>query len=450
MHQEKIKEYIVCINGGTGVIFQPEDKKFTYILTANHVIMDDLDAYDGKLSIHYYDAQKKDFTNVLEIKPEKNKNYFCKKDGEMDIAVLKISRIDVHSNLIISDDFDDPKDYFLVGFPKRRRDAKTINEWVSPEAIKRFLLPREDNKREAELDKVYTYEEIEGHSGAGIFKFKGGYFSLIGIESQIPIEGEVLSRVEFTPIEYFNEIVSASNKKLESIVPSYIKSFSFLEEEIFNIKHGILEKDIVNKLTSILKAKAKEIIQSGIAPTCIRNYLAEKLLLLNGQSRSELEKRKIWGIWLELLSILNIVKDKVHKSSDLSVLFTKVRLFYSNIDEDFWLVHLNDLVKLDYTGLEKDGVVVVSSNIEAKSNLHVLDLSRVAEDIARLKVGYDTAAIGLNIAGATEFPFEKYKFLNISAFKEDCFVNKFKEFEALDVAGCITKLKALYGELLVN
>lgn len=37
MTKDNIKEYIVCINGGSGVIFQPMDEKYSYILTAKEV-----------------------------------------------------------------------------------------------------------------------------------------------------------------------------------------------------------------------------------------------------------------------------------------------------------------------------------------------------------------------------------------------------------------------------
>jgi hypothetical protein len=46
---DDITEYVACVNGGSGVIFQPVDEKYTYILTAKHVF-DDIatDAYIGK------------------------------------------------------------------------------------------------------------------------------------------------------------------------------------------------------------------------------------------------------------------------------------------------------------------------------------------------------------------------------------------------------------------
>ncbi len=52
---EDIKEYVICINDGSGVIFQPMEENFTYILTAKHVFKNIAVApYHGNIVMHYY------------------------------------------------------------------------------------------------------------------------------------------------------------------------------------------------------------------------------------------------------------------------------------------------------------------------------------------------------------------------------------------------------------
>ena len=89
MNQDDIKKYIVCINGGSGVIFQPMDIKYSYILTAKHVFDDiDTELYNNLVTIHFFNA----ITDTYETaKPPFEliigENYFPHSDDGIDIAI---------------------------------------------------------------------------------------------------------------------------------------------------------------------------------------------------------------------------------------------------------------------------------------------------------------------------------------------------------------------------
>jgi hypothetical protein len=108
---------------------------------------------------------------------------------------------------------------------------------------------------------------------------------------------------------------------------------------------------------------------------------------------------------------------------------------------------------MDYTGLDDDGIVVVASNVEAQDKFHILDLSRVPGDISRIKESkedFELGKVGQKTDNASAFPLEKYKFMNISAFKEGAVSQFPDQFTADEITVCLTTLKELYEQLIPN
>jgi hypothetical protein len=168
------------------------------------------------------------------------------------------------------------------------------------------------------------------------------------------------------------------------------------------------------------------------------------MLILPKQTVTELEKRQIWVVWLELMTILNVTYNQSYGAADLPELLKKLRLFYSDTDHDFFIAHLDDLDKLDYAGLEKNGVVVVATNSRAKGNTHILRPDRIPR-IDAMRTNHEVN--GLAIDNPTEYPLDKYKFLNISAFKEGCVIDDHDAYQALQVGQYMEKLRTQYEQL---
>ena len=233
-------------------------------------------------------------------------------------------------------------------------------------------------------------------------------------------------------------------------MPAYLKSFSFFEDEIFSIITGPQEVIVSrrDKLTELLKVKASEIRDSDITPNYIKEHLSNRLLLLE-QTNFELQKRGIWRMWLEFLTILNIAKNKAHSLADMPVVFEKVRMFFSDINQDFWTAHLMDLPKLDYSGLGPDGIVVVASNLPSVDReMEILDLSKITSNIAEARKQYAQTHFGHDIDVASEFPLEKYKFINISAFKERVVTELDEDFDNSLPNESLATLKRLYERFI--
>jgi hypothetical protein len=125
-------------------------------------------------------------------------------------------------------------------------------------------------------------------------------------------------------------------------------------------------------------------------------------------------------------------------------------LFYIDSDKCFWFENIDKLHRLDYHGLISGSTVVVASNVKAEDDMHILEPDLIVEDITRVKDKFEEDRIMEKIDCATEFPLKKYKFVNISAFKEGT-VNRLEDdFEANPINDCINKLKIIYGEILSN
>lgn len=444
MTKDNIKEHIVCINGGSGVIFQPCDKTSSYILTAKHVFKD-MHKYNNKAIINRFDPKKLSFISVPEVSIEEGVNYFP--HLLKDIAILKIKRLNGECNLSRIDKLDQYKsDISLFGFPDTRRSQKVWEDRLREDLGIYLSIKKSGGKREAVLADNSTWEELVGQSGGGLFSIDSGNLILLGIQNKVPVENEAKGRIEFSPINNFDEITNMSEGKLERIIPAYLKDFSLFIDQIFNIKGSLLSSKVTKFIKEFLVTRSKDVLESDITPIKVKQYLNNELFFLKNQEKSLLQSKNIWIIWFELLTIMNIVNNSPIKDDEFESLLKKIKLFYSDINDDFWNIHLKDLSTANYGDLERDGLVIVASNIPAVGDTHIFDFKDLPEDIyAPMKEDADNR---LAIDSSQEFPFEKFRFANISAFKEYIAVDKYKCFIKLSPREKIIKIKKLYEELI--
>jgi hypothetical protein len=460
MSLEKLKLYSVIVGNGSGCLFQPMTEDYTYILTAKHLFVDDSKDDRGRpIKLKKPDGERIDIKRhinnaanweevAIEFTLQDGINYFPHK--EADIAILKIDHLPDFDEIYIRDKIPTDFECVLCGFPEDFRQ-KLPGDRYTTHKVSRPICPG-NYCHSAQLFETLSQENIRGMSGGAITEIVDNHIAIIGVQSSMSNNSpRQAGQIDFIPMKYFNEIVMYPeySGKLEKLLPPYLRSFSFLRTDIFKLQHGLIEKKRAETLTKILKAEAIKIQNSDITPQAIKDHLREKLLLMSTQKEDELQKKKIWSVWLELLTILNIAKNNSHRSSDLSSIFKKVRLFYSDVDEDFWSKHLDELPKLDYSGLDDKSTVVVASNVEAKG-MHKLDLSKIPEDIARIEQEYEIDKIGQRIDTATDFPLKKYQYVNISAFKEKTAIDVSDEFTTQKVQECLKTIKGLYEQLIPN
>lgn len=447
MNIDLAREYIVIVNGGSGVIIQPMTQKYLYVLTVKHNFST---AHKLEQLIRF----KFENGNWQQI-PIQLSNF---KEGEQyfphpekDIAIIKIPPCDGFDKAFKFTKIDEEKtDFHLLGYPEiRRKNQPNCAEWYRIDNEITLMDPRSIDSYEAEIPGNPALNEVRGDSGGGIVKIVDGSLFVAGIQNRMAEEEEQLGRIRFTPISLFNEIIANFSDKLEPILPYYLISFQFLESGTFNIEAAITKRETGETLTAILKQEAKNIISSDITPNVIKTHFEERLLLIiDKQENTDLEKREIWSAWLEFLTVLNVYQNKKICFEDLKALFMKIRFFYSDINEDFWINHLDDLNRIDYQGLEEKGIVIVSSNKPAYGGVHILNPDDIPGDITRLRKQHDLSM--MSIDEPTDFPFDKYKFVNLSAFKEGILVDLSPDFQTISIPECVTILKTLYERLFIN
>ena len=200
------REYTVIVNGGSGCFFQPADLEATYILTAKHNITNAGNRITNLMHFQYQNGQ----WEILTI-PFQNlnlgANYFP--HPNKDIAIIKVPRMEGLDALYKLTDLDgNPEGFWLLGYPETRRNGSPTNKikWFRPDIGVGILGTTENARREAHIPGNPDLGEVRGHSGGCILKDAGNKLYLAGIQnSMAQAVGEQLGRIEFTPVEIFNE-----------------------------------------------------------------------------------------------------------------------------------------------------------------------------------------------------------------------------------------------------
>lgn len=320
MNLDELKLYTVQVGNGSGCLFQPiSENKYTYVLTAKHLFegttLDDNGATvdysftDGTEISIFRPIKNVEGWNEIEIKLmlKRGENYFAHKYA--DAVILKLPYLSGFDKIYTSEINQRVEGYSLYGYPNRFKSRNAGNKDTGY-GIKSLITSVNYGYTAQLFSTTLNKDEIEGMSGGGILKTIDGFVSLIGIQSEMKHANYATGQINFVSISFFDEIVTENIGYLSALYPPYLSSFQFLEEEIFNVKPGVLTQEKCDKLTTILKAKAKEIEKSDLTPKYIRDFIKEKYPAFYQQESNEISKKKIWSIWLELLTIINIAKMK--------------------------------------------------------------------------------------------------------------------------------------------
>ncbi|TYA74622.1 ABC-three component system protein [Seonamhaeicola marinus] len=465
MSANTLKKHTAKVGSGSGCVFQPMDDKSTYILTAKHLFQsrneetDELeyinDGTEVPITLLEFDGNSWN-ANTQNLTIMFEENFFPHPTA--DAAILKIDYLEGFDNIHIRNKRI-KNEYYLCGFPSRLSNQDTIGNRVATFVVAR-IKQSGDFFDVAELsNNIISIDEIEGCSGGGIMAFddKSNVF-VTGIQSRMATNVDIaLGEIGFVPVKYFEEIIEVykDEGKLVELLPVFLKSFVSLIGDTFQFASAGISREEA-ALSELLTAKAQFIQQSDLTPLAFRSFLGEQRLLIKDQDNVELKRKKVWTFWLELLVILNIVKDKVHNVEDLEDILNRIRFFYSNTDKDFLTTHLQDLWKLDYKDLEDEGLVIFASNqiYQRPGTEGVLDLSEIISDIstarrAFTKVQNQAIASGtIDIAEARDFPFDCFKYASLTTFKEYAAQELDKGFVDMKPTDCYPLLKELYEKLL--
>ncbi len=463
MNKDALKAYSAIVRDGSGCFFQPMTDEYTYILTAKHLFIYEEDIGRGNEEFHLPNGTKIDIKRCVPTQTGWNEvpidftliegeTYFSHKDA--DIAILKITpAISGFERICTSNQDEITKETLICGYPGTSRDNQEGNRYFDYEVDR--IGTSGNYIRNAQVDTALNQNNISGTSGGGILYIDKDYINIIGIQSKMANKTNYQAgQVAFVPISYFEDIVGYSEyeNKLAPLLPIFLKSFQFLKDDVFKLQESILTRSKSIKLTDVLKTKSEPIISSDITPYAIKNHLIEGIKLLNKQSLNDYNNSKFWSLWLELLTIISIAELNGTKSittNQIPLILERVRLFYSDTNKCFWIENIDNLHRMNYNGLVASSTVVVASNVKAEG-MHILDPKLIVSDISRVENEFDNDKITGKIDNATDFPLKKYKFVNISAFKEGTVEQLDPDFANSITTECINKLKTIYGEIISN
>lgn len=439
MTSDNIREYVACVNGGSGVIFQPANHEHTYILTAKHVLNNIAqEPYNSNIFIYYFNQEANGFIAIPPF-PATDQNYFPHPEADVDIAIILIPRIPApNKQIFLLAVENDRKDFSLVGFPTMRRaNPITLNCMRYDEGLS-IKNERENKRREASLPNNHNYPELVGTSGAGIFKISKDYLLLAGIQCGMANGQEALGNIEYTPINYFNEIATEENA-LEQILPCYMKSFSFLKDAAFELDPDVFQEQNVDHVQQYLRTKTQTVIDTLVTPSSIKQFF-EKRLLVDESNVDSLYKSPIWIAWLEFLTIMNIVKYENFDEASLTAIFNSTRLKYIDFDKDWTLLCKKELHESDYHGLPINGTVFVSTSKPA-SGQSVIKPGQIPSIIRAYDKSKFKADSGID-------PFMHYTFIHTSVLKKQYIIDRLNAYQGIeDDETLLLTLKEQYNEL---
>ncbi|MCD1118109.1 ABC-three component system protein [Chryseobacterium turcicum] len=458
MDENYLKRYTVILGGGSGVLFQPLDETKTYILSARHIFYKDVENDRGqktnilteKISFYFSYAQN----DKKEIEIKIGENYFEHSDENIDAAILILNENLGLNQIFVDENCIAFNECLLCGYPNKINDND--NDKYSNHQINRKIDTTNNGYLRLETNfGNLNHEDIIGFSGGGILRLNNGVINIIGIQSST-ITDYANGQIDIVPINKFIQIVEENN--LSEMIPSFLKSFEFLKDKVFDISAGILDENI-SYTRKFLKDKTLEVINSDITPIFIKNLFKERLLI-NENSGVKLNDELIYVTWLEFLTLINIAKEIACSQNDLEGIFSMTRLLYKNTDDDWQSDNfLGDCLSSNYLGLNENGTVFIKTKsnpiagniayykLEKGSLVPRIDSFRKSHENGTLSVVND---VGRPIDDITDFIFDKYNFVHFEYLKKYMLIENsenFKTYKRSNEPELLIKLKEEYGKV---
>ncbi|SDX52554.1 ABC-three component system protein [Flavobacterium degerlachei] len=435
--EDKLRFFAVKVNNGSGVIFQPNTTEYTYILSVKHNV-------------------EKEDKSILDIG-----DIIVKRNNE---EIVVVNQAIAHENLdliiLIVPYIGNPN--FILTTSEPIRDEE-LNIFGYPDYLKTQLIKTTNLVCKCGLAQVpnisyeitsnnpmYSFnrgaqQNVIGFSGSGIFKINGENLILKGIFPRLNDPEGAHSKINGLYIAGLNEIIRKNG--LLELLPDYMCNFSFLKNDAFALQAGFASSNI-EFTKNFLISKTQDVINSTLTPNEIKNLFKNRLVLFN-QDESFLQSRGIWILWLEFLTILNIVKKENYTIEKIKEIFNNIRLISVDGDGD-WSDQLTNMVYSDYRGLKKDGIVIIGiSKPPADDETYILDkrIPHIANAIKDNKKSHDRGL--LQIDDGISFPLEDYKFIHIEYFKKKSIIKKHAQYaDILDDDVLLQKLIIEYKILI--
>lgn len=432
---KKIRAHSVIVAEGSGVLIQPLSTAYSYILTAKHVIENaqslksnqniivELVGY-GKIEIEEYITHE-----------------------TQDAAILKTKSL-VSSTTIRSIDHPRFNDKAIFsGFPDVRRSRppeERLHSYLGT------IVYVEKDFFTLAIDGVPDISEIKGSSGGGVYSLKDGEPYLLGIEFRMDGNPgkEPNGRVRCMSLSIFDEIIQL-NGTYAKLYPEYLHCFSNVAMHTFKFDGVGLPKS-VEYLRNQLHGVASALHQKNIPPPSELYEVYKENYLMRGRPKQDLFEIKLWVSFLEFIVICSLLDNLEEIDIAYFNPLKKNRRFLFSGSKENWLHQLGSIYSSDFRGLEKGGVIVVSTALyNGYFEPSALTMKEVVGDISRAPPSERRIDVGRN-------PFEDYKLVHIDGLHQKCVIQKedeysvFGEFLGLNSEALIEKIRGEYGAFITS
>ncbi len=401
MNKSQFPYYTVIVNEGSGCLFQPATEDYSYVLTAKHVLNNDINIIqrqtidnDGKLQIEGIEIIGEPYPHPIK---------------EKDAAIFKVKPVSGIENLLRADiSITNRDEYYLCGHPEARKNKAY--------SFRDNKLKIEQKQQygyiEAELSKPALHHEVVGQSGGGIIKVEESCLLLVGVQKRMSTddENESLGRIEFAPLSFFDEIIANTPNELALLYPPYVVSFTKLTKEIFQLENLIAKRSLIQNELNVIAHQL-----------CI-DFSPEKILGLFGNSflafncnPSLINHKELWVSFLELLIINQLHSNQKLTYNELALLHKKRKLLF--VDTDEWTKKLEDIYRSDLSDIEKGGTVVICATREKITNK--VEIS--ADELPLCDISVSLSE--MNISNTIKNPFEDIKLTNLYKFQDHIIKN---------------------------
>lgn len=369
--EEQLRHFAVKVNNGSGCIFQPDSKEYTYVLTVKHNL--EVTKGDGvKVLMPVQDIKiyrgNVDGDHIPDI-------IGCEVHDTLDLALIVIPYIG-ETEIFLTHSIptrDEP--LVIYGYPSRLNANAEKRENV------RCLC---DMQREDQLSteirteqSQYTWEinsqkSLVGFSGCGVFSEINGALVLKGIFPELKDPSGANNKLISIYISNFNSIADKLGRK--HLIPSDLLSFNSYSSKAF--------KRVNPGLKGVFSPHIRQILNRSISPIAIAERNKEKLTLpLSKNYLDNLSQSKLWEAWLELLTFLNIA---IPELQDLESCCNKVPLYFSANEN-----HIKRLLRLflsdnDLRSEVKRDSLIAFSSIETSGGKEFLGKEEVKRIVANL------------------------------------------------------------------
>jgi hypothetical protein len=418
---EKMSTYCVMINGGSGVLVNAMSDKYSYVLTAKHVLKE-----SNILTTH-----KGESINVIAVYEHHDTNLDCaviQIESLPDIQQLSwpVSTLEHHSQLM------------LVGFPNTRRTALT--EIKQQDGKLSYL---EDKDFILTAEGIPSKELIDGMSGGGVYYIDDGEAYLVGVEYRMDgdLTVEHYGRLKCHELSRFEEIINHEN--LDPMVPCFMECFSRIKYEIFDF--NVIEPRNVEKLHEKLNLVAVELVEKGLPMPYELMQRYGKSLLLSTEKESALHDKKLWIAYFEFIIICALIDgvDTIN-SAYLLALDKKRRIVYSQSAEH-WVRNLESILKSAKNMLGRNGTIIINSPQE---NAPVLPpaprLEYIIDDIS--SVPSDGPILQIN--NVAQDIYKTFTVTHHRGLCHSCVVDREDEYGAAMPSKLLRLFKGYYNEVI--